>query len=270
MSDKPIGVFDSGLGGLTAVKELRRLLPGEDIVYFGDTGRVPYGNRSAETIRQYAAQDASFLLSRQVKMVIAACGTVSSVALELGDRLCVPFTGVVKPTSASAAAATRNGRVGIIGTSATIRSGSYRRELRLLHPEIEVFEQDCPLFVPLVENGWIRRDDAVTREVARRYLSPLREAGVDTLILGCTHYPIIRDVIADTMGDRVTLVDSGMETALYASRLLREHQLLRATEQEGICSFFVSDSTEGFAEIAGLFLGKDMKGAVSRIEIQDY
>ncbi len=270
MNEAPIGVFDSGLGGLTAVKELTHLLPYENIVYFGDTGRVPYGTRGSEIIKQYAAQDVSFLLSQQVKMIIAACGTVSSVALELAGSLPVPFTGVVKPTSAAAAAVTRNGRIGIIGTSATIRSGSYRRELNLLHPEIQVFEQDCPLFVPLVENGFIQRNDCVPREVARRYLSPLRDAGVDTLILGCTHYPILREIIGDIMGDHVVLIDSGKETALYASHLLRERHLLREEKTEGECSFYVSDSTEGFSQIAGIFLGQNIKGNVSRIEIQDY
>lgn len=270
MNEAPIGVFDSGLGGLTAVKELRRLLPGEDIVYFGDTGRVPYGGRGPETIRQYAAQDASFLLSQQVKMVIAACGTVSSVALDLENALPVPYTGVVKPTAAAAVAATRNGRVGIIGTSASIRSGSYRRELHRLDPKLQVFEQDCPLFVPLVENGFIRRDDTVTQEVARRYLTSLRDSRVDTLILGCTHYPIISDIIGDTMGGGVALIDSGRETALYASRLLKERGLLRNGTDPGSCSFYVSDSIEGFSQIAGLFLGRNMKGSVSRINIQDY
>ena len=161
-------------------------------------------------------------------------------------------------------------RIGIIGTSATIRSGSYRRELNLSIRKFRFFEQDCPLFVPLVENGFIQRDDCVPREVARRYLSPLRDAGVDTLILGCTHYPILSEIIGDVMGEHVVLIDSGKETALYASQLLRKQNLLCEQETEGDCSFYVSDSIEGFSQIAGIFLGQSVKGNVSRIEIQDY
>ena len=215
-SNHPIGVFDSGVGGLTAVKELRALLPHEDIVYFGDTSRAPYGNRSRDTILRYARQDVNFLLSQKVKMIIAACGTVSSVAASMGQSLPVPFTGVVTPTCRAAVKATKNKRIGVIATAATIDSGSYRKELNALHPEIQVFEQPCPLFVPLVENAFIDPGDQVTNLVAQRYLSGLRGAGVDTLILGCTHYPIISAIISKAMGDQVTLIDSGRETAVYA------------------------------------------------------
>lgn len=270
MTNQPIGVFDSGLGGLTAVKELINLLPKEQIVYFGDTGRVPYGTRGRETIVRYARQDAAFLLSMKVKLIIAACGTVSSVAAELGDSLGVPFTGVVYPTCAAAAASTRNGKVGIIGTTATIRSGAYRRQLKTLNPSLEVFEQDCPLFVPLVENGFIASDEQITLLVAERYLKGLREAGVDTLILGCTHYPMISNIISAVMGGQVALIDSGRETALYTARLLKERNLLCDPAQAGGCSFYVSDSTEGFSQIASLFLGRDIDGSVSRIDIQAY
>lgn len=222
MSSKPIGVFDSGLGGLTAVKELLHVLPHEDIVYFGDTGRVPYGNRSRETIIKYAEQDAGFLLSKGVKLLIAACGTVSSVASELGGRFRVPFTGVVAPTAAAAAAATKNGNIGVIGTTATIRSGSYKRALQKLSANIRVFQQDCPLFVPLVENNFLSPEDPVVTTIAARYLSWLKENGVDTIILGCTHYPMLKAAISKVMDNRVTLVDSGRETALYAARLLQD------------------------------------------------
>ena len=210
-----IGVFDSGLGGLSAVKEFLHVLPNEKIIYFGDTGRVPYGNRSRETISKYALQDANFLLKHNVKTVVAACGTVSSVAGDmLEEKLSVPYTGVVNPTAFIADRKTKNGKIGIIGTAATISSHSYKLRLEKLNPKYKVYEQACPLFVPLVENGFICRDDQIVRLVIRRYLSELKETGVDTLILGCTHYPLLRDAIADFMGDGVTLVDSGYETAI--------------------------------------------------------
>ncbi len=270
MDNRPIGVFDSGLGGLTAVKELLQIMPQENIIYFGDTGRVPYGSRSRETITKYAKQDAAFLMSNQVKMIVAACGTVSSVAGNLGDSLSVPFTGVLRPAAAAAAAATGNKRVGVIGTTATIRSGAYRRELAAIDPEIQIFERDCPLFVPLVENGYIADDEEVTRLVAQRYLAPLREAGVDTLILGCTHYPIIKHIISGVMGNGVALIDSGRETALACAGILKEQNLLCDRKTDGNGSFFVSDRVEGFAQIAEIFLGRDIKSDVSHVDIERY
>ncbi len=270
MDNRPIGVFDSGLGGLTAVKELLQILPHENIVYFGDTGRVPYGSRSRETIQKYAKQDAAFLLSNNVKMMIAACGTVSSVAENLGDHLGVPFTGVVRPTAKAAAAATRNRRVGVIGTSATIRSGSYQRALTEIDPEITVFERDCPLFVPLVENGFVEPGDEVTRLVALRYLTKLRDEGIDTLILGCTHYPILQRFIAEVMGSDVKLVDSGRETALVSAQMLREQDLLCEGSGEGEARFFVSDRVEGFSQVAGIFLRRDVKDEVSQVDIDSF
>ncbi|MBW7571605.1 glutamate racemase [Caproiciproducens faecalis] len=270
MDNRPIGVFDSGLGGLTAVKELLSIMPNENIIYFGDTGRVPYGSRSRETITKYAAQDTAFLESKNVKMIIAACGTVSSVASGIGESLSLPYTGVLKPTAIAAAASTRNKKIGVIATTATIRSGSYRRELSAIDPEIEVFDRDCPLFVPLVENGWIAENEEVTRLVAQRYLTPLRESGIDTLIMGCTHYPIIRHFISEVMGSGVTLIDSGRETALYCSAMLKERGLLCGRSTQGDCSFYVSDRMEGFSQIAGIFLGKDIKREVSHVNIDLY
>lgn len=191
MDNRPIGVFDSGLGGLTAMRELIRTLPNESILYFGDTGRVPYGSRGREIIRKYAKQDMNFLIRHDVKAVLAACGTVSSVARDIGDALPVPYFDVLRPTARAAVEQTKNGKIGIIGTAATIASGSYRKEIERLAPKTEVFEQACPLFVPLVENAFVSPDDPIPRLTAERYLTPIREAGVDTLILGCTHYPII-------------------------------------------------------------------------------
>lgn len=270
MDNRAIGIFDSGLGGLTAVRELLHILPHEDVIYFGDTGRVPYGTRSRETILKYARQDMRFLLSKQVKMVIAACGTVSSVAGQLGDDLPVLFTGVVEPTALAASLATQNRRVGVIGTTATIQSGSYRRALHRLDPSLHVVEQDCPLFVPLVENGFSDPHDPVPQLVAERYLQPLREQAVDTLILGCTHYPILREVIAKVMGRGVTLIDSGQETASFAAELLRSHNALCDRTGGGTHQFYVSDRVEGFSKAAGIFLGTDVEQNVQYINLDTF
>lgn len=270
MSNAPIGVFDSGLGGLSAVREFLSVLPCENIVYFGDTGRVPYGNRSSVTIKKYALQDAEFLLKHNVKMIVAACGTVSSVAKDLGGVLPVPYTGVVSPTAFAAAKKTKNGKIGVIGTTATINSHSYRNCLNKKHPEFRVYEQDCPLFVPLVENGFINKDDQIVRLVIKRYLTPLVDAGIDTLILGCTHYPILREAISSVIGDKVTLVDSGMETAIYSAKILKENNLLNESKSKGTCKFYVSDTPDGFENIAGLFLGREMEHKAEQISIEEF
>ncbi len=267
MNDSAIGIFDSGLGGLTAVKELVRVLPHENIIYFGDTARVPYGSRSKSTIIRYARQDADFLLSRGVKMIIAACGTVSSVATGLKDELPVPFTGVVVPTAEAAVRSTKNGRIGVIGTSATVNSGSYRQEILLRDSKIRVFQQDCPLFVSLVENGFISEKDDIVKLVVQRYLEKLKADGIDTLILGCTHFPIIARAISDYLGDGVTLINSGKETALYAAQLLKDRHLLTPCQSDGECRYFVSDTVEEFRRTAEIFLGRDVSTDVSHITL---
>ena len=267
MTDSAIGIFDSGLGGLTAVKELVRVLPNENIIYFGDTARVPYGNRSRKTIIRYARQDADFLLSRGVKMIIAACGTVSSVATGLKDELPVPFTGVVVPTAEAAVNATRNGKIGVIGTSATVNSGSYKQEIIRRNNKITVFQQDCPLFVSLVENGFISEKDDIVKLVVERYLQGMKEAGVDTLILGCTHFPIISKAISEYLGDKVTLINSGEQTALYAARLMREGGLLNDSQSKGECRYYVSDTVEDFMKTAEIFLGRSVGNEVSHITL---
>lgn len=270
MRERPIGVFDSGLGGLTVVKRLLRALPHEDILYFGDTGRVPYGTRSRETIRKYAAQDMQFLLSNQVKMVIAACGTVSSVAGDIGAGLPLPYTGVLAPASRAAAAATKNGRIGVIGTPATINSRSYSREIAAIDPSLLVLEQDCPLFVPLVENGFVEPGDQVARLVAEKYLLPLCEQQVDTLILGCTHFPILADTISAVMGPRVALIDAGGEAANWAAAMLQKEGLENPRQTAGACRFFVSDHIDGFARIGGMFLGREISEQVSFVDLSAF
>lgn len=270
-SSEAIGVFDSGLGGLSAVKEFLHILPNEKIIYFGDTGRVPYGNRSNSTISKYAFQDTRFLLEHNVKLIVAACGTVSSVAGDaLRAKLDIPYTGVVNPTAFAAAEKTRNKKIGVIGTAATIGSHSYKNRLQKLNPEFEVFELACPLFVPLVENGFIGQDDQITQLVVNRYLSELKEQSIDTLILGCTHYPLLSGAIQDYMGSGVALVDSGYETALYSAKILKENNLLNDNKSPQNPEFFVSDTPDDFQNIAGLFLGRDMEHTVTQIDIESY
>ncbi|MDR1563743.1 MAG: glutamate racemase [Oscillospiraceae bacterium] len=267
MNHFPIGVFDSGLGGLTAVRELRRILPNENIVYFGDTGRVPYGTRSAETIEHYAFQDMRFLLSKKVKLIIAACGTVSSVAAGAATGLNIPFTGVVVPAAHAAAAETRNLKVGIIGTSATIRSKSYEEELHRINAHIEVFSRDCPLFVSMVENGFTSPDNEITKAVVEHYIRPFVASGVDTLILGCTHFPILKEAIANVLGARTSLIDAGYEAAHYAKSLMEKGGIMNSSTEAGKCSFYVTDQIQNFSSIAGLFLGEDITGDVNRVDL---
>ncbi len=270
MDQRPIGVFDSGLGGLTAVRELRRLLPGEDLIYFGDTGRVPYGTKSRETILRYARQDVAFLRSFDLKAVIVACGTVSANALtELTAENDLPIFGVVGPAARAAVAATKNKRVGLIGTAASIRSAAYEREIARLDPAVEVYANPCPLFVPLVENGRFRAGDKVAELVVEEYLAPIRDAGVDTLVLGCTHYPLLARLIGDFMGPGAALIDTGAACAAHAARTLADQGLL-ARRETGRCRYFVSDATGDFARLAGIFLGEPVGDSVEQVEIQRY
>ena len=264
MDQRAIGVFDSGLGGLTAVRHLQTLLPKENIIYFGDTGRVPYGTRSRDTIRRYTQEDCRLLLNRDVKFIIAACGTVSSVAPDLLEQLPVPAIGVVSPTAQAAASATKNKRIGILGTDATIRSASFANALHNIDPDIQVTATPCPLFVSLVESGWIATDDDVAVPMVRRYLSDVKAAGVDTLILGCTHFPLLAPIIRTELGDHVTLIDSGLETASLCARILTENDAL-ADRNSGTAQFYVSDQPEGFSRVAEIFLGRDVRDTVEMV-----
>ncbi len=262
MDNNAIGVFDSGLGGLTAVKELNRILPNENIIYFGDTARIPYGTRSRETVLRYAREDVAFLRRHPVKMIIAACGTVSSVLGTNSPVDDIPFSGVLYPAAETACALTKNGRIGVIGTPATIRSGSYEHALHTINHEVSVTAMACPLFVHLVEYGYTNRDNKITRLAAEEYLEPIRQAQVDTLILGCTHYPIIRDIIADLMGDGVNLVSPGEEAAKFAKKCLEEQDLLTDRTEKGKNVYYVSDSVSMFRENAKHFLEDAAHGQV--------
>lgn len=271
MDRRPIGIFDSGLGGLTAASELSRLLPGEDIIYFGDTGRVPYGSRSRETILKYARQDVSFLRSFGLKAIAIACGTVSTVAIrELKEENDIPLVGVVKPTGLAAAAATKNGKVGLIATRASVQSGAYEEIIAGVDPKIQVTARACPLLVPLIEDGRIHEGDTVIETVLSEYLAPMKEAGVDTLVLGCTHYPLLKKIISRQMGEQVTLVDTGEQCALRMAEILRERDLFANDERQGRRQFFVSDAPEGFIRTASLFLGEELRGGIERVDIDRY
>ena len=270
MKNKAIGIFDSGLGGLTAVREILEIMPNEDIVYFGDTGRVPYGSKSKEAISKYARQDARFLKKMGVKIIVAACGTVSSVAPDLSDELGLPYTGVVYPTCFTAARVTKNGRIGVIGTAATINSHSYKRRIREKYPEFEVFEEHCQLFVSFVENGLVDPDDELVRLMVQRYMAPLKERDVDTIILGCTHFPLLAEAIQREMGNGVTLIDSGKETAIYTKKILEERGLLSDRQEQGSAQYYVSDTPADFEKFAGLFLKNKPRNNVEHINIEEY
>ena len=271
MDRRPIGVFDSGLGGLTAVRELARIMPEEDLVYFGDTGRVPYGSRSKETIIHYARQDVAFLNTFEPKAIVIACGTVSTTALEVLQRdSAIPIFGVVESAARAAARLTENGRVGLIGTEASIRSGAYERALAALDPKVEILAQACPLLVPLVENGRYQPGDTVTETVVAEYLAPMKKQGIDTLMLGCTHYPLQRSIIADYMGENVSLVDVGEQCARWVADQLSARGLRTDRTEKGSHRFFVSDSPGGFCKQASLFLGEDVTADVQQIDITIY
>ena len=269
MDERPIGVFDSGLGGLTVVKRLAEHLPEEDIIYLGDTGRVPYGPRSRETIIRYARQDASFLTGFDIKAMVIACNTVCSVAFNvLENEHDMPIYEVVSAPARAAAESTKSGKVGVIGTAATIRSSAYETALKKLDPDLMVFSVSCPLFVPLVEEGWIDAVDEAALSIAERYLDKLRESEIDTLILGCTHYPLLRDVISKIMGPDVLLVDSGAETAKQVAENLQGRDMLTKSESGGSIRYFVTDSIEGFSKPASRFLDSDVHGMVEQITLE--
>lgn len=267
MNDYPIGVFDSGLGGLTAVKALKEILPNEDIVYFGDTGRVPYGTKSIATVKRYAREDVNFLTNHGCKMIIAACGTVSSVAQDVLDSIDVDAIGVVRPAAQAATKVSRNKKIGVIGTGTTIASGSFEREIKSIDSECEVYSTACPVFVTLVENGWNGSDDEIAYLSAQRYLEDIKNAGVDTLILGCTHFPLLSEVIHRVMGKSVTLIDTGLEAAKAAKTILSEKNLLNDSESIGKCEFNVSDDIDKFSYLAKTFLGTEVKSSVNLVRL---
>jgi len=264
--NKPIGVFDSGLGGLTAVKRLRELLVHEDIIYLGDTARVPYGSRSRETIAHYASEDTTFLLKCGVKAIAVACNTVSSTALDAVREIAgdIPVFDVVEPPSAAAAVLSANRKIAVLGTEATVRSGAYNKKLLEIDKELKIKQIPCPLFVPLVENGRVKPNDIVPLQVARDYLTEVIEFGADTVILGCTHYPLLECVLAEVLGTDINFVDSGAELAQSVAAGLRERNLLN--DHGGDTLFNVTDSVDGFHRLATAFLGWEA-GKVRKVVI---
>lgn len=255
-----VGVFDSGIGGLTVVKAILDLLPSQPLIYLGDTARTPYGTKSAEVVCRYSFENTEFLVARGVELLVVACNTSSAVALEaLRERYEIPVIGVVEPGASAAVDATRNGRIGIIGTEATIRSGCYTRALRRIRSDLEIYTRACPLFVPLAEEGWV--DNEVARTTAELYLRSMRNSGIDTLILGCTHYPLLADVIRETMGGEAVLVDSARATAQVVRDALERRSLL-CSGPPASASFFVTDSPERFVKVGSRFLGTSIDSAV--------
>jgi glutamate racemase len=261
-SHSPIGVFDSGVGGLTVLKALMSHLPHESTLYLGDTARVPYGTKSGEVVTRYSLKNAGFLLERGIKLLVVACNTASAVALPaLSAALPVPVVGVIAPGARAALRRTRGGGVGVIGTPGTIRSGAYQRELEAAAGAegVKVKARACPLFVPLAEEGWMSGD--VPRLVAREYLADFARSGVDTLVLGCTHYPLLKDVIAEAVGPQVSLVDSAEATAEVVASLLEEQQLLAPGGGQPTHHYFVTDVPERFVEVGARFLGRPIHAA---------
>ena len=259
----PIGVFDSGVGGLTVMKEIISLLPEENVVYLGDTARVPYGIRSPEIVKRYSYESAQFLVSKSIKLLVVACNTSSSVSLKLlKEKFSIPVVGVIEPGARAVAARTRLKRVAVIGTTATVRSGSYERAINALDSSIDVSAIACPLFVPLVEEGWL--DGEVVNLIADKYLSKLKRFGIDTLVLGCTHYPLIKHVIADVTG--VHLIDSAIETAKEVRDILSFNNMLRNGGKRAVKEFFVTDSPEMFADTGERFLDHEISN-ISKIEL---
>ncbi|NTV99180.1 MAG: glutamate racemase [Chlorobiaceae bacterium] len=256
--ESPIGIFDSGIGGLTVVRAVQAALPHEKIIYFGDTARVPYGPKSQVTIRKYASDDTAILMRHQPKMIIVACNTVSALALDVVEKACgtIPVIGVLKAGAGLAVEATKNNRIGVIGTQATICSNAYTVTINELNPDAVVFSQACPLFVPLAEEGLT--DHPATRLIAGDYLKELASKGIDTLVLGCTHYPILRRVIEETVGPEIRIIDSAEAVALRTRELLEESRLLNNTGEQTLPHLMVSDLPQKFSRIYKLFMGSEL------------
>lgn len=267
MDNRPIGVFDSGLGGLTVVKEIIKQLPGESIIYFGDDGRTPYGTKSRETVIKYTRQDLAFLLSMDVKLVVVACNTVSTVALpELKDSINVPVLEVVGPGARSALKKTKCGRIGVIATPATTKSGLYPKVIESMNPNVRIFSKACPLFVNLAEEGWW--DNEITRMVAEEYLKELKQAQIDTLLLGCTHYPLLADTIQKVMGNDVVLVSSAEELATALKELVYEKGL-ESGNRTATYRYYTSDSVDKFKKLGKMILGNEISN-IERVDLENY
>ena len=257
LNNKSIGVFDSGIGGLTVVKEIIRLLPEENLVYLGDTARVPYGTKSRSTVIRYAESNTNFLLSKGIKILIVACNTASAYSLDtLKNKLTIPVIGVIEPGAKKAAEVTSTGNIGVIGTPSTIRSGAYSRALLNINSKLNIIQKPCPLFVPLAEEGW--HDGDIALRIAEEYLGELLEQGIDVLILGCTHYPLLKETIKKVTGNGVELVDSAEETSIELFNLLESGRINKTEDNGLIRDFYLTDDSETFVAISSKFLGKEI------------
>jgi glutamate racemase len=266
--DNPIGIFDSGIGGLTVVKQIMRLLPNENLVYFGDTARVPYGTKSKKLIQQYALEDAAFLNQFDIKLLVVACNSASATAVDLlKSTLTIPVTGVIEPGVSASLRTSRENRIGVIGTTATVFSNAYQDSIFKQNGQVKVFGQPCPLLVPLVEEGWI--DDNITRLTIHKYLDPLLDNKIDTLILGCTHFPVIKETIQQEIGLEITLIDSGEETAKVVQKMLLDLNIVRNKANKGQVEFYVSDMPGKFDEIGTRFLGQPVVNA-NRVDFDQF
>jgi glutamate racemase len=265
INSSPIGVFDSGIGGLTVVREILKRLPNENLIYLGDTARVPYGTKSSRTVIAYSESNARFLISKDIKLLVVACNTASAVALPgLRWDFEIPIIGVIEPGGRKAARITKTGKVGVIGTPSTIKSGAYKKVIENIAPEIKVYSKACPLFVPLAEEGWT--DGEIAELTAKKYLESLKESGIDVLILGCTHYPLLKSTIQKIIGDGVTLVDSAEETALEIERILKENNISNEISISAQKEFYLTDVSETFISVAGRFLGEKIE-RVEQVDI---
>ena len=264
-SESPIGVFDSGIGGLTVVREILRRLPDENIIYLSDTARVPYGTKSSQTVVKYSQSNSKFLISKGIKLLVVACNTASAVALpSLRWDFEIPVMGVIEPGARKAVRITKTGKVGVIGTSSTIKSNAYKKAVENIAPEIKIYSKACPLFVPLAEEGWI--DGKIAELTANKYLEPLKEYDIDVLILGCTNYPLLKSTIQKVIGDEVVLVDSAEETALEIERILKDNNISNESSSSNKREFYLTDVSDTFIEIAGRFLGEKIE-RVEQVDI---
>ena len=264
IKNAPIGVFDSGIGGLTVVKELIKSLPGEDIIYLGDTARVPYGTKSGRTVIAYSHSNTEFLISKGIKLLVVACNTASSVSLpSLKNEFDIPVIGVIEPGARKAASVTNTGKIGVIGTPSTINSSAYKQAIENINSEIEVFSKACPLFVPLADEGWTEGE--ITERIAEQYLNPIKDTGIDVLVLGCTHYPLLKQTIRKVMGNQITLVDSAQETASQIKDILSKENLLNKNNSQSKREFYLTDISDTFLSVAGRFLGEK----IAKIEMVD-
>ena len=260
MKNKPIGIFDSGVGGLTVVKQIFKRLPNEEIVYLGDTARVPYGTKSPETIKRFAVENADFLMKFKVKLIVVACNTVSSTSLDiLREKFSIPIVGVIKPGAEKAVQITRNNKVGIIGTYTTVKSKAYEKEIRHFSRDVETASKACPLFVPLVEEGWLKEE--ITFSIVKKYLKPLMAKKIDTLILGCTHYPLLKSVISKAIGKEVKIIDSASSVADEVHNILMSFGALREGARKPRHRFFATDAVEHFVRVGEKFLGAKINKA---------